>query len=88
MCSLVCDVIIAGSMLEFLYGSRAKLLKTQNIVSRLIRLVFETGLILLCVAIIDLTFFLTFPQNNYFYAPAMTLSKLYSNTMLVVSSDL
>lgn len=82
---MVADAIIASSMLQFLYGSKTKMLKTQNIISKLTQLVFETGFILMVVAIIDLTFFLSFPQNNFFYAPSMSLSKLYSNAMLVVS---
>ena len=82
---MVADAIIASSMLQFLYGSKTKMLKTQNIISKLTQLVFETGVILMVVAIIDLTFFLSFPQNNFFYAPSMSLSKLYSNAMLVVS---
>ncbi|TCD65199.1 hypothetical protein EIP91_002985 [Steccherinum ochraceum] len=85
VCALVCDVVIATSMLQFLYGTRnTAMQRTQNIVSRLIKLTFETGLILMLVAVIDLTFFLAFPQNNFFYAPSMSLSKLYSNAMLVM----
>ncbi|KAH8101850.1 hypothetical protein BXZ70DRAFT_1007091 [Cristinia sonorae] len=84
--AVVCDVIIATSMSQFLYSSKNRLTRMQNVASKLIRVVIETGLILVIVAIIDLTFFLTFPQNNLFYAPAMSLSKLYSNSMLVMSN--
>ena len=78
---------IAATMLQFLYGSRNKMHKTQTIISKLMRLVFETGLILMLVAIVDLTVFLAFPLNNFFYAPSMSLSKLYSIAMLVVSQS-
>ena len=81
---MVADITIATTMLQFLYTSKTEILKTQNLVSRLITLVFETGLILMVVAVVDLTTFLVFPLNNFFYAPSMSLSKLYSNTMLVV----
>lgn len=84
-CALVADMTIAATMLEFLYSAKIKMLRTQTVISRLIRVVFETGLILMLVAIVDLVMFVVFPSDVFFYVPSMTLAKLYSNAMLVVS---
>ncbi|RDX42206.1 hypothetical protein OH76DRAFT_1318931, partial [Lentinus brumalis] len=84
--SLACDVLIAGSMLFFL--SRKKQgLASDAMLSRIIRLTVETGVLTATIACIDLVLFLAFPTANYHFAPALVLSKLYSNSFMVLFNN-
>ncbi|KIJ43986.1 hypothetical protein M422DRAFT_169008, partial [Sphaerobolus stellatus SS14] len=80
----LCDVIVAISMIYYLARSRTGFRSTNIILVKLIRITVETGFIVATVAVIDLTLFLTFNSTNYHIAPASALSKLYSNSLLVV----
>ena len=51
--------------------------------TRVIRLTLGAGFLTATVAIVDLTLFLVFRQNNYHTTPALVLAKLYSNSLLV-----
>ncbi|KLO19178.1 hypothetical protein SCHPADRAFT_952540, partial [Schizopora paradoxa] len=61
-----------------------QVIQTQAIISRIIRLVVETGCLTAVSATIDLTLFLSFPHNAYHGTVALTLAKLYSNSLLVI----
>ncbi|KZT25646.1 hypothetical protein NEOLEDRAFT_1178122 [Neolentinus lepideus HHB14362 ss-1] len=78
----LCDLIIAASMIYFLHKSRTGFSRTDDIVQRLIRVTVETGLICTVVALIDLGVYVAFKDNNYHFTPVLTLSKLYSNSLL------
>ncbi|RPD54774.1 hypothetical protein L226DRAFT_611205 [Lentinus tigrinus ALCF2SS1-7] len=84
--SLICDVLIATSMLFFL-SKRKQGLSTDAILSRIITLTVETGVLTATVACIDLSLFVAFPQTNYHFAPALVLSKLYSNSFMVLFNN-
>ncbi|EPQ52288.1 hypothetical protein GLOTRDRAFT_47746, partial [Gloeophyllum trabeum ATCC 11539] len=81
----LCDLIIAASMIYYLHKSRTGFSRTDDIVQRLIRVTVETGLICTVVALIDLAVYVAFKDNNYHFTPVLTLSKLYSNSLLAVS---
>ncbi|KAF4571674.1 hypothetical protein EYR36_009017 [Pleurotus pulmonarius] len=80
----LCDVLIAGSMLYYLNISRTGFRQTNVLLSKIIRVIVETGLICATFAVLDLALFLAFQSNNFHLAPSIALSKLYSNSLLVV----
>ncbi|KAF8148670.1 hypothetical protein B0H34DRAFT_736504 [Crassisporium funariophilum] len=80
----LCDVIIATAMLYYLSNSRTGFRQTSLLLTRIIRITVETGFVCAAFAILDLAFFLRFQNNNYHLAPSIALSKLYSNSLLVV----
>lgn len=81
----LCDLIIAMAMIYYLTQSRTGFKSTNVLITKVIRVTVETGLICAAFAIIDLSFFLGYRDNNYHLAPSIALSKLYSNSLLVVS---
>ncbi|EEB96118.1 hypothetical protein MPER_04802 [Moniliophthora perniciosa FA553] len=58
--------------------------ETRDLVRRIIRLTMETGSLTAAVALVDLLLFLVFPNDDFHIVPALTLAKLYSNSLLVV----
>ncbi|RDX56527.1 hypothetical protein OH76DRAFT_1477132 [Lentinus brumalis] len=85
--SAACDVIIAGCMLYFLSRQKHGSARTDAMLSRLIRLTVETGTLTASVACIDLVLFLVFKDNNLHFAPALTLSKLYTNSLMMLFNN-
>ncbi|KAF7341203.1 hypothetical protein MVEN_01855700 [Mycena venus] len=53
-------------------------------VSRIIRLSVETGVLCALFAIVDLSLYVAFDGNNYHLAACIWLSKVYSNSMMVI----
>ncbi|OSD00958.1 hypothetical protein PYCCODRAFT_1468921 [Trametes coccinea BRFM310] len=82
--SAACDIIIAGCMTFFLLRKDTKVPATHVIITKLVRLVVETGTLTALAATIDITLFLAFPHNAYHGTVALTLAKLYSNSLLVL----
>jgi len=82
----LCDIVITVSMVWFLQQARSRsgVKSTSTLLTRLIKLTFETGMACASLAIVDLTLFLRFQHNNLHLLPALTLCKLYSNSLLVV----
>ncbi|KAJ8487632.1 hypothetical protein ONZ45_g14255 [Pleurotus djamor] len=80
----LCDVIIAASMIFYLNNSRTGFRQTNVLLTKIIRITIETGLTCATFAILDLAFLLAFKDNNYHLAPSIALSKLYSNSLVVV----
>lgn len=80
----LCDIIICCAMFYFLSKSRTGFRTTDSVLNMLIRITIETGMVTAVVAIIELTLFLTFKHNFYHVVPAFMLSKLYSNSFLVL----
>lgn len=82
--TILCDLIIAVSMTHYLYTSKTGIRTTNVALFKLIRVTVETNLICSVFAIMDVTFWLSFPHYNFFLAPSLTLSKLYSNSLLAM----
>ncbi|KAI0077527.1 hypothetical protein K474DRAFT_1707275 [Panus rudis PR-1116 ss-1] len=80
----LCDIIIAASMIYYLHKSNTGFRTTTTLLSKFIRVTIETGLVCATFAILDMSLFIAFQQNNYHLAPSIPLSKLYSNSLLVV----
>ncbi|KAG7088860.1 hypothetical protein E1B28_012814 [Marasmius oreades] len=79
-----CDVVITTAMFYYLNKSKTGFRATNTILVKFIRLTVETGLITTTFAIIDLSLYLTFPRDNYHLVPSTCLSKLYSNSLMVL----
>ncbi|KZT63568.1 hypothetical protein DAEQUDRAFT_733668 [Daedalea quercina L-15889] len=82
-----CDVIIACTMIYYLWSNRTGYKNTNKIINRLIRVIVETGMATAILAILDLVFFLHFKHNYYHLVCALLLSKLYSNSLLVLLNN-
>ena len=83
-------MIIAGSMLYYLRWSR-KVLRgkaTIVLVTRILKLTVESGLLCAVVFTIGLILFLVLPQTEWYILPAMIASKLYSNSLLAVRPEM
>ncbi|KAJ7734375.1 hypothetical protein DFH07DRAFT_893941 [Mycena maculata] len=84
--SAISDITIAVCMTYYLAKSDTGFCGTHHLVSRLTRLIIETGSLTAVVALVALILFLAFPRNStsYYSAPAAILPQLYANTILVV----
>jgi hypothetical protein len=80
----LCDVVIATSMIYYLNRSKTGFRATSVLLTKFIRVTVETGAVCAAFAILDLAFYLRFEENNYHLAPALVLSKFYSNSLLVL----
>ncbi|KLO19181.1 hypothetical protein SCHPADRAFT_918701 [Schizopora paradoxa] len=82
--SATCDVIIAISMTFVLLRKDTQIPQTHAMITRIVRLVVETGCLTALAATIDLILFLSFQHNSYHGCVALTLAKLYSNSLMVI----
>ncbi|KLO19187.1 hypothetical protein SCHPADRAFT_78609 [Schizopora paradoxa] len=85
--SALCDVIIAVCMTYVLLDTRSGIPTTRALISRVVRLVIETGCLTALAAIVDLTLFLVLPGRSYHGTVALVLAKLYSNSLLVIFNN-
>ena len=84
--SAICDIIIASSMLYYLRKTRKSVRGRASIalITRLLKLTVETGLLCAVVMTSALVMFVTGSGNAWYMVPALTACKLYSNSLLVV----
>ncbi|KAF9052529.1 hypothetical protein BDP27DRAFT_1304455 [Rhodocollybia butyracea] len=82
--SAVCDIIIAVCMSYYLSRMNTRFRATKMLVNKLIHLSIETGTMTATFATIDIILFITFPNNSYHATVALTLAKLYSNTLILI----
>ncbi|KAF9039538.1 hypothetical protein BDZ89DRAFT_945376, partial [Hymenopellis radicata] len=82
--SAACDVVIAIAMTHHLVSADTGFKSTHLILTKIIRLVVETGSVTASVAVLDLILFLVFPHATYHTVPAQCLAKIYSNAVLVL----
>ncbi|KAK0191677.1 hypothetical protein F5146DRAFT_1198102 [Armillaria mellea] len=82
--SALCDVIIAICMTYYLVRSNPSFRQTQMLVTKLIRLIIETGTVTAVVALVTGILFFVFPHRTFYGSPVSIVSKLYANTVLVV----
>ncbi|KAK0196057.1 hypothetical protein F5146DRAFT_1118623, partial [Armillaria mellea] len=82
--SALCDVIIAICMTHYLMRSNPSFRQTRMLVTKLIRLIIETGTVTAVVALVTCILFFVFPHTTFYSSPASIVPKLYANTVLVV----
>lgn len=68
--------------------SRTEFNETSALLSRILFITLETGLVCATIAVIDLVLYLAIGNENWHLATSMTLSKIYANSLLVVSLSL
>ncbi|KAF7349362.1 hypothetical protein MSAN_01726000 [Mycena sanguinolenta] len=82
----VSDLIIVAGMVFYLLKARQSEFKskTKATVSRIIRVTVETGVLCALSAVIVLCLFVAFDGNNYHLGVCIWLSKVYSNSMMII----
>ncbi|KAG7096457.1 hypothetical protein E1B28_003891 [Marasmius oreades] len=87
--SAAVDIVIAGCMTYFLLKSRNSefTMRTNAVLTKLVRLTVETGTITAAAAIIDLIFYLTLKHKSLHQLSGVNLSKLYTNSLLMLFNN-
>ncbi|CAE6438264.1 hypothetical protein ACGC1H_007007 [Rhizoctonia solani] len=80
--SALCDFIITISMVTFLARASTGFSQTDSVITKLIRMTVETGLVTTTAATVELILYLVYQKNNLHMIPALALAKLYTNTLL------
>ncbi|KAJ7118657.1 hypothetical protein C8R43DRAFT_1077207 [Mycena crocata] len=81
----LCDLVIVVSIVFYLVASRRReFRKTNSILSRIIRVTVETGVVCALFALVDLYLFATYKGTNFHLALCIELGKIYSNSILLV----
>ncbi|RDB19772.1 hypothetical protein Hypma_013182 [Hypsizygus marmoreus] len=83
-CCAICDVTIALSMIYLLSRHDTGFRSTHLMITRLTRIIVETGTATALVAIVNLILFFRYPKTNYYTVPVLIIAKLYCNTLLVL----
>jgi len=77
----VCDIIITGSLTWYLQRNKSGIKGTDDIVTRIIRLTVQTGMITTLWAILDLIVYLT-EANSLHLLFNLPLAKIYTNSLM------
>ncbi|KAK0486510.1 hypothetical protein IW261DRAFT_1455870 [Armillaria novae-zelandiae] len=81
----LCDIIIAICMTYYLMRSNTGVRsRTQMLVTKLIRLIVETGSVTAVVALLSFVLFLVFPHQTFYGTPTLIVAKLYANNVYMV----
>ncbi|KAK0483090.1 hypothetical protein EDD18DRAFT_1084257, partial [Armillaria luteobubalina] len=80
----LCDIIIAICMTYYLMRSSNSFHRTQLLVTKLVRLIIETGSLTAAIALVISILFFVFPHEVFYVTPALIISKLYANTIYMV----
>jgi hypothetical protein len=80
------DLIIVAAMVFYLRKATQPEFrsKTKVTLSRIIRITVETGVLCALSAIADLALFIAFDGNNYHLGVCIWLSKVYSNSIMII----
>ncbi|KAI0748587.1 hypothetical protein C8Q80DRAFT_1172658 [Daedaleopsis nitida] len=84
--SALCDILIALCMLYFLSRGKGGTVPAV-LLSRLIHLTVETGILTASVACLDLILFVAVKHSNLHMTPALILTKVYTNTLLMLINN-
>ncbi|GJE96365.1 hypothetical protein PsYK624_125600 [Phanerochaete sordida] len=82
--SALCDTLIATCTTWLLLHADVQFPATKAMISRLIRIVVETGTLTATVAIANLVLFFAFPRAGYYSCGVLVIAKLYSTSLLVL----
>jgi len=84
--SVLCDLAITCSMFYYLWQAKKSttIQRTTSLITRLIRLTVETGLIVTTISLVTSILFVTSPKTGFYAVPLLVLSKTYSNCLLAV----
>ncbi|KAL0952889.1 hypothetical protein HGRIS_007108 [Hohenbuehelia grisea] len=82
MSSVAADILITGSLLSFLHRHKTGVPRTDDLISKIIRMTLQTGLITSICAILDVTLILTELDTTMFALFDFCVAKLYTNALL------
>ncbi|KAJ6564421.1 hypothetical protein B0H19DRAFT_78251 [Mycena capillaripes] len=82
--SALCDIIIAVCMTYYLSKTDPQVKQTRVLVSKLVRLILETGSVTAVAALMVVTLWFAFPGSAYYTVFGLPMTTLYGNTTLVV----
>ncbi|KAJ7063676.1 hypothetical protein C8F01DRAFT_1133909 [Mycena amicta] len=82
----LCDLVIVASTCYYLLKNRRPGFNpsTTALISRIIKITVETGLVCAVYALLDLSLFVAFKGNSSHLAVCIELSKVYSNSILAI----
>ena len=80
----LCDILIATSTMYILKKKKTYFHSTSTLITKLVRVSVETGLICAACAILEVILFLAFTNDTFYMPMCASLSKLYSNSLLAV----
>ncbi|KAJ7611682.1 hypothetical protein FB45DRAFT_314326 [Roridomyces roridus] len=82
----ICDLLIVAGTVFYLIGARTPEFRqtTNKVLMRIILMTVETGLLTAVFAIVDLYLFASYKNANYHLALCIELSKIYSNSILLI----
>ncbi|PBK88480.1 hypothetical protein ARMGADRAFT_1167949 [Armillaria gallica] len=80
----LCDIVIAICMTYYLMRHNTSFPQTRILITKLIRLIIETGSLTAVVALAALILFFAFPHQTFYVTPGLVLSELYANTIYMV----
>ncbi|KAH8088918.1 hypothetical protein BXZ70DRAFT_910031 [Cristinia sonorae] len=85
-CAALGEAIITGSMFYYLHKARrsSRVKQTTNLLTRLIALTIETGLISATVDVTGLALFIALPDAAYYEPLAIVASKLFSIRVFIL----
>ncbi|KAJ7118906.1 hypothetical protein C8R44DRAFT_878439 [Mycena epipterygia] len=80
------DLIIVSATLFYLVKARQPGFRTSTyaLLSRIIKVIVETGLLCAVFALVNLYLYLAYKGNNYHLAVCIWLSKVYSNSIILI----
>ncbi|KAF5371894.1 hypothetical protein D9757_010582 [Collybiopsis confluens] len=81
--SSACDVIITITMIFLLKKSNSQVKETKMILSRMVRILVESGFVTAILFIADLCIFVSFPAKIYHIAICDGLANAHSITLLI-----
>ncbi|KAJ7683101.1 hypothetical protein B0H17DRAFT_1170019 [Mycena rosella] len=80
--STVCDVFLTGSLVYSLWIRKTNVISTDSYINKIIRLTVQTGFITAAAALLDMVFFVAFPNKTFNFMLDFPLSKLYTNSLI------
>ncbi|KAG6860540.1 hypothetical protein C0995_010002 [Termitomyces sp. Mi166 len=78
----VADILITASLVYSLSKRRTGFVRTDDAISKIIRMTVQTGMLTAICAVGDVVFFMTLPHTALNFLWDLALSKLYSNCLL------
>ncbi|KAK7032516.1 hypothetical protein VNI00_013085 [Paramarasmius palmivorus] len=86
--SAAVDVVIAACMTFYLLRNRSEFaFHTNTVITKLVRLTVETGVITATAALVDLVFFLSIHNNALHQISGVNLAKLYTNSLMMLFNN-
>ncbi|KLO08560.1 hypothetical protein SCHPADRAFT_1000869 [Schizopora paradoxa] len=82
--SAICDLIIASGMTYILLQKDTRLPATHALITKLVRVIVETGCLTAVSATIQMALFISLREKPYFTCIGLALAKLYSNSLLAI----